>query len=62
MQKVMSTRIDESVVLFQNSFGAWKREESAEETVRRSRDAFNKSMHRNHTDKEIEKRAGQESF
>lgn len=84
MQKVMSTRIDESVLalidkiarekklskktiieeaikdfwekthnekeidLFQSSFGAWKRDESVDETVHRSRKAFNQSMHRHH--------------
>lgn len=87
MQKIMSTRIDESVLamidriareknlskktiveeaiknfwqkindekdvdFFQNSFGAWKRDESTEETVRKSRLAFNQSMHRHHIEK-----------
>ena len=87
MQKIMSTRIDESVLaminriameknlskktiieeaiknfwqkindekdvdFFQNSFGAWKRDESTEETVRKSRLAFNRSMHRHHIEK-----------
>ncbi len=87
MQKIMSTRIDESVLalidriareknlskktiveeaiknfwqkihdekdvdFFQNSFGAWKRDESTEETVRKSRLAFNQSMHRHHMKK-----------
>jgi len=85
MQKIMSARVDESVVAlvdriarekkmskreileeaiknfwekvsiekevdsFQVSFGAWERDESAEETVRKSRDAFNQSMQRHHT-------------
>lgn len=85
MQKIMSARVDESVVAlvdriarekkmskreileeaiknfwekvsiekevdsFQASFGAWERDESAEETVRKSRDAFNQSMQRHHT-------------
>lgn len=30
--------------LFQTSFGAWKRDESSKKTVRRAREAFNKSM------------------
>lgn len=38
--------------LFQASFGAWKRDEPAEETVRRSREAFNQSMQRRHPEKD----------
>ncbi len=36
------------VDLFADSFGAWKRDESAEETVRKSRLAFTQSMHHHH--------------
>jgi len=82
MQKVMSTRIDESVLVlinriaqekklskkaiieqairnfwkslsqekepdfFQESFGAWKRDETPEETVSKARNAFNQGMNR----------------
>ena len=82
MERIMSTRIDESVValidriarekkltkkkiieeaiknfwqkikaekeldIFQDSFGTWKRDESVEETVQKSRMAFNRSMKR----------------
>lgn len=41
--------IEKDVNSFQASFGAWERDESAEETVRKSRDAFNQSMQRHHT-------------
>jgi Ribbon-helix-helix protein, copG family len=33
---------------FETSFGSWDRDESVDETVRKSRDAFNQSMHRHH--------------
>ena len=32
--------------MFQSSFGAWQRDESVEETVKRSREALNKSIYR----------------
>jgi hypothetical protein len=84
MERIMSTRIDDSVVslidriarekkltkkriieeavrnfwqkikgekeldIFQHSFGAWKRDEPVEETVQKSRMAFNQSMQRHH--------------
>lgn len=34
------------VDFFQGSFGVWRREETGEETVRKAREAFNKSMQR----------------
>jgi predicted transcriptional regulator len=84
MDRIMSTRIDESVIvlidriareqkmskkkiietaienfwqkihgkkeidIFQDSFGAWERDEPAAVTVQRSRQAFNQSMNRHH--------------
>jgi hypothetical protein len=33
---------------FEASFGSWKRKESVEETVQKSREAFNNSMQRHH--------------
>ena len=41
--------VEKEIDSFQASFGAWERDESAEETVRKSRDAFNRSMRRHHT-------------
>ncbi len=41
--------VEKEVDSFQASFGAWERDESVEETVRKSRDAFNQSMRRHHT-------------
>ena len=38
--------------IFQDSFGAWKRDESVEETVRKSRMAFNQSMLRHQSSKD----------
>ncbi len=88
MERIMSTRIDDSVValidriarekkltkkriievavrnfwqkikdekeldIFQDSFGAWKRDEPVEETVLKSRMAFNQSMERHHGTKD----------
>lgn len=88
MDRIMSTRIDESVValinriarekkltkkriieeavknfwqkikgekeldIFQDSFGAWKRDEPVEETVLKLRMAFNQSMQRHHVTKD----------
>jgi predicted transcriptional regulator len=88
MERIMSTRIDESVValidriarekkltkkriieeavknfwqkikgekeldIFQDSFGAWKRDEPVEETVQKSRRAFNQSMQRHQVTKD----------
>ena len=36
--------VEKDVDIFQSSFGAWKRDESAEETARKAREAFNQSM------------------
>lgn len=83
MDKIFSTRIDESIIqrisylarrlntskkqvierailsfaknldndtgtdIFKQTFGSWKRRESAEQTVKKSRKAFNESMRRN---------------
>jgi len=88
MERIMSTRIDESVVdlidriarekkltkkriieeavknlwqkikgekeldIFQDSFGAWKRDEPVGETVLKSRMAFNQSMERHQAAKD----------
>ena len=88
MERIMSTRIDESVValidriawekkltkkriieeavknfwqkikgekeldIFPDSFGAWKRDELVEETVQKSRIAFNQSMQRHQVTKD----------
>jgi predicted transcriptional regulator len=87
MERIMSTRIDESVAalidriarekkltkkriieeavknfwqkiksekerdIFQDSFGAWKRDECVEDTVQKSRTAFNQSIHRHQVTK-----------
>lgn len=40
--------IEKEVDPFLSTFGAWKRDESAEETVRNTREAFNQSMQRHH--------------
>lgn len=40
--------IEKDVDFFQSSFGAWKRVEPPEETVRKAREAFNRSMQRHH--------------
>ena len=88
MERIMSTRIDESVValidriarekklskkkiieeavinfwqkikgekgldIFQDSVGAWKRDEPVEETARKARLAFNQSMQRHQVTKD----------
>lgn len=41
-------REERGVDMFDDTFGAWKRKESAEATVRRSRKAFRESMTRHH--------------